>query len=176
VSNKSGQAYAFMAITPILPGREAELRILLEGFTQQTSPFASLKHTHFGRWVILSGWNDNAQPRQDTLGSEYLIFTSNLDAPLERYLDALCRLPVAGEIWQHCVGCPKPAEGTALKAYLLHNQIDIGFFVAAYDELSVEEVQSKLVLRERLSAFAVSSQGLDPASLQSAFNAEFGRA
>jgi hypothetical protein len=162
-----------MAITPILSGQETELRALLESFTEQTSPFASLPHTHFGRWVILSNWNDEAQPRQDTLTSEYLIFTSNFDAPLDEYLDALCRLPVADQIWRHCIGTPKPAEGAPLKAYLLHNQIDIGFFVAAYNTLSVEEVKASLALRDRLSAFAISSQGLDPRSLQSAFHAEF---
>lgn len=162
-----------MAMTPILADREAELRVFLEGFTQQTSPFASLPQTHFGRWVILRGWNDDAQPRKDTLNSEYLIFTSNFDGPRDSYLDALCALATAGEIWRHCVGCPQPAAGDALKAYLLHNQIDIGFFVAAYNKLSIEEVKSNLALREQLSAFAVSSQGLDPASLQSRFNAEF---
>lgn len=174
MSNTSGKAYAFMAMTPILPGEEAQLRTYLEGFTQQTSPFASLSQTHFGRWVILRGWNDESQPRKDTLSSEYLIFTSNFDAPLDGYLDALCGLTTAGEIWRHCVGCPQPAAGTALKTYLLHNQIDVGFFVAAYNKLSIEEVKSHLALRERLSAFAVSSQGLDPASLQSGFTAEFG--
>ena len=174
MSNESGNAYAFMAMTPILPGKQAELAIYLEAFTQETSPFASLPHTHFGRWVILSGWNVESQPRKDALNSEYLIFTSNFDVPCDGYLDALCGLPAAAEIWRHCVGCPQPATGAALKAYLLHNQIDIGFFVAAYNKLSVGQVQSNLALREQISAFAVNSQGLDPDSLQRRFDEEFG--
>ncbi len=178
MSNSSGKAYAFMAITPILPGTAAELKLYLERFTQQTSPFASLPQTHFGRWVILQQWNDTGQPHKDTLDSEYLIFTSNFDGSTDGspdvYLDALCQLPQAGQIWSHCVGCPDPPAGAPLKAYLLHNQIDIGFFVAAYNDLSVAEVNSKLALQAQLRAFAVSSQGLDPVSLQSGFNAEFG--
>jgi len=175
VSNQAGQAYAFMAITPILEGEEKKLRAYLDGFTQETSPFAGLPATHFARWVILPDWvDDPSQPRQDHLGSEYLIFTSNFDGPLGSYLDELCRRPEAQEIWSHCVGAPKPATGHLLKAYLLHNHIDTGFFVAAYPDASVEKVRASLALRERLSAFAVRSQGMDPATLQSAFNAEFG--
>jgi hypothetical protein len=174
VSNRSGQAYAFMAMTPILDGHERELREYLERFEQQTSPFAALAQTHFARWVIIRDWvNSRAQPRRDHLGCPYLIFTSNLHGPIDGYLDALCDLRQAQAIWSHCIGCPQPATGAALKAYLLHNQIDTGFFVAAYPDASVEQVRASLALRERLIAFVVSSQGMDPPTLQSEFNARF---
>ncbi|MHB8243298.1 MAG: hypothetical protein ACYDHN_15085 [Solirubrobacteraceae bacterium] len=176
MSNQAGQAYAFMAITPILSGREAQLRAYLEAFTQATSPFARLTQTHFARWVILSDWvDDSSQPHKDHLDSEYLIFTSNLDGPLEPYLDELCGLPEAEAVWSHCAGSPTPAAGAPLKAYLLHNQIDIGFFVAAYDNASVAKVTASLALREQLISFAVRSQGMDPPTLQSAFRTEFTR-
>jgi hypothetical protein len=174
VSNQAGQAYAFMAMTPILEGREQELRELLQGFTHETSPFAALAQTHFARWVIIRDWvNSRAQPRQDHLGCPYLIFTSNLHGPIDAYLDALCARPEAATIWGHCAGCPQPAAGEPLKAYLLHNQIDTGFFVAAYPKASVEEVRASLALREQLIAFAVSSQGMDAEALKSAFDAAF---
>lgn len=163
-----------MAMTPILAGEEAGLRTYLESFTQLSSPFASLPQTHFGRWVILPDWVDSAQPQKDSLRSQYLIFTSNFDAPLEGYLDELCSLREAGEIWRRCAGCPEPAGGERLKAYLLHNQIDIGFFVAAYKDHTVAEVKDALALRERLMSFAVCVQGLDASALQSEFSAEFG--
>lgn len=174
MSNQAGQAYAFMAMTPVLEDQEQALRELLQGFTQATSPFAALPQTHFARWVIIRDWvNSGAQPRQDHLSCPYLIFTSNLHGPIDAYLDALCARPEAAAIWGHCAGCPQPAAGEPLKAYLLHNQIDTGFFVAAYPKASVEEVQASLALRDQLITFAVSSQGMDAEALQSAFNAAF---
>jgi hypothetical protein len=174
VSNNSGQAYAFMAMTPILDGHERELRDHLEGFDRQTSPFAALPQTHFARWVIIRDWvNNRAQPRRDHLGCPYLIFTSNLHGPIDGYLDALCDLKQAQAIWSHCIGCPQPATGAGLKAYLLHNQVDTGFFVAAYPDASVEQVRASLALRGQVIAFVASSQGMDPPTLQSEFNARF---
>ena len=174
MSNQAGQAYAFMAMTPVLKDQENELRELLQGFTQQTSPFAALPQTHFARWVIIRDWvNSRAQPRQDHLGCPYLIFTSNLHGSIDDYLDALCARPEAAAIWSHCAGCPQPVTDQALKAYLLHNQIDTGFFVAAYPTASVAEVKASLALREQLIKFAVSSQGMNAKALQSAFKAAF---
>jgi hypothetical protein len=174
VSNRSGQAYAFMAMTPVIEDHERELREYLEALDQRTSPFAVLAQTHFGRWVIIRDWvNSRAQPKRDHLGCPYLIFTSNLHGSIEEYLDALCELEQAQAIWSHCIGCPTPARGKALKAYLLHNQLDTGFFVAAYPDASVVKVQSDLALRERLIAFVTSSQGMDPQALKDAFDREF---
>jgi len=165
-----------MAITPIVAGKEDELRVYLDGLSQHKSPFALLPRTHFARWVILDDWNeDKSQPTKDHPLSSYLIFTSNFDGKLSSYLDELCdKLATqAGETWGRCVGCPDHAAGAALKAYLMHNKINTGFFVAAYPHLRVSDVWRALDTRATLIDFAVSSQGLNPADLQSAFKAEF---
>ncbi len=102
MSNTSGQATAFMALTPISPGAEPALRSYLEALPQDASPLARLAGTHFARWVILPDWvNDPGQSRQDHLGGPYLIFTSNFDGPLDPYLDELCAklAAEAREIW-----------------------------------------------------------------------------
>jgi hypothetical protein len=176
VSNRAGQATAFMAITPIIAGKENELRAYLDGLSHDESPFALLPRTHFARWMILDDWNETkSQPKKDHLLSRYLIFTSNFDGKLSSYLDELCDklAPRAGEIWGRCVGCPDHAAGAALKAYLLHNKINTGFFVAAYPHLRVSDVRRAVDARARLIDFAISSQGLNPADLQRAFKAEF---
>jgi hypothetical protein len=176
VSNRSGQATAFMALTPIRAGEEAPLRSYLESLPQDGSPLARLGGTHFARWVILDDWvNDQSQPREDHLESKYLIFTSNFDGPLEPYLDELCvKLAVqAREIWGRCIGCPPDATGPQLKAYLLHNQIDTGFFVAAYPHATVPQVKAALAAREQLIAFAVRTQGMGADDLWRAFGDEF---
>jgi len=176
MSNTSGQATAFMALTPIRPGEEEALRTFLDALPQPTSPLTRLPGTHFARWVILDDWvNDPSQGRGDHLASRYLIFTSNFDGPLDPYLDELCvRLaPEAKEIWGRCVGCPPDATGPQLKAYLLHNKIDTGFFVAAYPHATVAQVKAALAGREQLIAFAVRAQGMRAEDLRSAFVEEF---
>ena len=176
MSNTSGQATAFMALTPIQPGSEVELRSYIEGLPRGDSPLARLAGTHFARWVIVRDWvNDPSQPREDHLASPYLIFTSNFDGPLDPYLEELCvkLAPEAREIWGRCVGCPADATGPQLKAYLLHNKIDTGFFVAAYPNSTVAQVKAALAKREQLIAFAVRAQGMGPDELWRAFREEF---
>jgi hypothetical protein len=176
VSDTSGQATAFMALTPIQPGSESELRAYLEALPRDASPLARVAGTHFARWVILNDWvNDPSQPREDHLGGPYLIFTSNFDGPLDPYLDELCMklAPEAKEIWGWCVGCPPDAAGPQLKAYLLQNKIDTGFFVAAYPRATVPQVKAALAAREQLIAFAVRAQEMSAEDLQRAFLEEF---
>ena len=176
MSNTSGQATAFMAMTPIRPGAEGELRSYIEALPRTGGPLARLAGTHFARWVILGDWvNDPSQPREDHLQSQYLIFTSNFDGPVDPYLDELCvKLePEAREIWGRCVGCPPDATGPQLKAYLLHNRVDTGFFVAAYPHATVAQVKAALAAREQLIAFAVRAQEMGPEDLRRAFVEEF---
>ena len=177
-SNENGQAYAFMAMTPIVHGEEAALRSYVEAIPREGGPFAKLPRTHFARFVILEGFhNEDAQPKDEHLRSQYLVFTSNFDGPLDTYLDELCdRLATdADEIWGRCYGCPRPAAGPALKRYLLHNQLDTGLFFAAYGEATVQKVKAGLEQRERMIRFATSSQALPADELQAAFEAEFAR-
>ena len=174
-SNESGQAYAFMAMTPIVEGQEPALRSYLEGLEQDSSPFGNLPRTHLARWVILEGFVEE-DGHADPLKSQYLIFTTNFDGDLGSYLDELCdRLAgEAAEIWGRCYGCPEPAEGEALKRYLLHNQQDTGLFFAAYGDATVERVKRTLDQRERLIDFATVTQGAAPDALQRRFHEEFG--
>jgi hypothetical protein len=177
-SNVSGQAYALTVITPIERGREDELRAYLESFRDSglPSPFSRLPRTHFGRWVIVPDYVTEHGQQPDKLASQQLVFTSNFDGDRDSYLDELCAelAAEAEEIWGRCAGCPRPAAGEALKRYLLHNQIDTGFFVAAYGTATVQEVQAAVAQRSRLIDFAVAAQGLAPGDLQTRFAAEFG--
>jgi hypothetical protein len=175
VSNVSGQAYALTVLTPILPGQEGALRAYLEGLSQAASPLARLPRVHFGRWVILDQFHrEAAQPKADTLSSCYLLFTTCSDGSRDAHLDELCRelAPEAAQIWGRCAGCPDPAEGAALKRYLVHNQIDTGVFVAAYPHATVQDVLRCVDLRERMIDLAVRTQGMDPGDLKAAVLAE----
>jgi hypothetical protein len=175
MSNTAGQAYAFLAMTPIVAGEEGALRDYIEGL-ERTRPFERLARTHFARLVILAGWvNDPSQPKKDHLRSRYLIFSTTFDGPRDSYLDALCKqlAPEAKQLWGRCLGCPKSARGAPLKRYLLHNQIDIGFFVAAYPNTPVDEVQAVLARRKQVADFAIRTQGLGASALRDAYRKEF---
>ena len=181
VGNQTGQAYAFMAMTPIKPGEEDALAEYLHGFRDhgRPSPLAKLPRTHMGRFVIVPDfYNDKTwrQRKEEHLDLRYLIFTSNLDGDIETYLDELCEklAPEAAEIWGRCVGCPDDPKGQPLKHYLKHNQINTGIFFAAYQDATVARVKHCLHQRERMIEFAVASQALAPAALQQAFLHEFG--
>lgn len=179
-TNVSGQAYGFLALTPIKEGEVESLRAYLEAMpTSGDSPLARSGRTHMARFVIVTDFNNKPsykQRKEEHLAIPWLAFSSNADGGLDGYLDELCDALAgeAGEIWGRCVGCPDPARGAALKAYLKHNQIDCGFFYAAYGAAKVGEVRAALAQRDRLMAFATRSQGMAPADLQRAFVAEFG--
>jgi hypothetical protein len=181
IGNKTGQAYAFMAMTPIKPGEEGPLAAYLHAFHDRgrPSPLAKLPRTHLARFVIVPDfYNDKTwkQRKEEHLDLRYLIFTSNLDGDIETYLDELCEklAPEAAEIWGRCVGCPDDPKGQPLKHYLKHNQINTGIFYAAYQDATVPRVKHCLYERERMIEFAVASQGLEPEALQQAFLQEFG--
>ena len=173
--NRSGQAYALTVLTPVTAGHEERLRSHLEALPQEASPLARLPRTHFARWVIMVEFVvEPGQRHEDRLHCPYLLFTSNFDGPLGTYLDDLSERmgEQALQIWAHCAGCPEDVAG--LRAYLLHNQIDTGIFVAAYPHATVPRVRRALEMRRRTIAFAVRSQGLPPAELREAFVEEFG--
>ena len=177
--NVSGQAYGFQAFTPVRPGEEAALRAYLTGLDSGDSPFARLTRVHMARFVVVDDFVHDplwGQEPEEHLDLSYLSFTANSDGDRDDLLDELCErlAPEAGEIWGRCVGCPDPAGGPALKAYLLHNQVECGFFYAAYGGASLGRVREALASRDRLIAFAVRSQGLTPVELQRAFLDELG--
>jgi hypothetical protein len=179
-ANVSGQAYAFMAMTPVKPGEEEALATYLRGLRGRgPSPLAKLPRTHLARFVIVNDFHNDPswkQRKEEHLDLPYLIFTSNFDGDLDSYLDELCEqlASEAKEIWGRCIGCPERAQGAELKAYLTHNQIDTGIFFAAYGHAPVPTVKRVLRQRERMIAFVCPAQGLEPEELRRRFLDEFG--
>ena len=175
--NQSGQAYGFLSMTPIKPGEEEALKEYIEGwYARGERPFDQVPRTHMARFVIVNDFNNKPhykQRKEEHLAVPSLCFSSNFDGDLDSYLDGLIKGMASHipEIWGRCAGCPEDPKG--LKAYLKHNQIDCGFFYAAYGQASVGKVKQSLDQRERLMAFATANQGKDPAELQQAFIKEF---
>ncbi len=165
-----------MILTPIRPEREKELSDYLRGLSATGSPLVSVSATHFARWVIVGDFQQGkGQLKPDTLQCRYLLFTSNLDGQVDDYLNDVVQFMAepAAAIWSCCIGCPNPASGAALKAYLTHNMIDTGFFYSAYPEATVADVKRSLDVRNRLVQLILATQGRPNEEIRSRFLAEF---
>jgi hypothetical protein len=177
--NIAGRTYSLMIWTPIQPGREDDLRAHLEGLDKDDSPLAKVPRTHVARWIVVPDMPvAPGTDLRDPLGTQFLLFTSNVDGDVDSYLRELVALipDEAAQIWGHCIGCPQPAEGAALKAYLHRNQVDSGVAFAAYGNASVAQVRQALDTRARLIDFVVRAQGMKPNQRRKAFLEEFGSA
>jgi hypothetical protein len=177
--NIAGRTYSLMIWTPIRPGREADLRAYLEGLDKDDSPLARVPRTHMARWIVIPDMPvAPGTDLHDPLGTQFLLFTSNFDGDVDSYLRELVELipDEAAQVWGHCIGCPQPAEGAALKAYLHRNQVDSGVVFAAYGDASVAQVKRALDKRARLIDFAVRAQEMQSGERRAAFLQEFGGA
>jgi hypothetical protein len=174
-NNISGQASSFLSMTAIQPDEVEALREYLHGFRDRKDrPFDRVPGTHMARFVIVENFNCKPAYKQrhpETIACASLCFSSNLDGSIEDYLDVLCDAlqPEAQEIWGRCCGSPAKCEGTALKEYLRRNQINSGFFYAAYPNATVDDVKRVLAQRDQLMAFATNNQGAPAEQLQQAF-------
>ena len=176
--NVLGQAYFFLAMTPIIAGHEIALRAHLRALPlQDGSPLAKVPRTHFGRWVIMPQPAFEGAPMHPApFKSQYLFFSASFDGDLPSYLDDLCTLipDEADAIWGHCAGYPGSKDRTAFGRYLTHNQINTEVPFSAYPQATVQRVRESLELRDRILKFAVDTQGVDPAELQRRWQETFG--
>jgi len=172
--NNIGQAYTYLALTAILPGRSQELHEVVEAFPLASeSPFARVGQVHFARWVIVPQLVEVGPPPKvpDRLNNEYLMFSADVDGELEPLLEALrTEIPeVMDAVYSHCVAYPGTADRDGFQRYFRHNQIETTFPFSAYPDATVSEVREALELRRRLIDLAVRAQELDPAGLQEAY-------
>jgi hypothetical protein len=173
----SGQARALTLLVPIEPARATDLASTLDTLgTGDDSPLARVRGTHFARWVVLDQLVYQGPPqKRDSWKAPRLLFTSNFDGPLDRYLEALrTGLGADGDrIFGCCSGYPGSADARAWSSWLTARSVPSSLFFAAYGSETVDEVRTNLELRARLIAFALEAQGLEPARLQARFKEVF---
>ena len=172
--NVSGQAYALTVLTPILDGHAQLLVEQLDALGDgDASPLARVPGTHIARWVVLDDlkFQGAGQRHRDRLQAARLLFSSNFDGDLDRYLDGL-RTGMAAEadaIWGHCRGYPGHEDAAAFAAYMRAHQLEAALFFAAYGDQTVDEVHANVAQRRRLIEFALDAQKLDAADLKARF-------
>ena len=174
--NVSGQAYALTVLTPILDGHATELTAHLDALPEgEASPLARVPGTHLGRWVVIDDvkYLGHGQRRRDKLKSSRLLFTSNFDGDLDRYLrlleDGLG--DDADAVWGHCRGYP--GRGADFAPWLKAHQLEAALFFAAYGGMTVEQVHENLDRRRRLLGLTLEGQRLPPSDLKARFMEAF---
>jgi hypothetical protein len=136
------------------------------------SPFAQLSDTYLARLVVVDDVVFVGHPAcEEHLNSRYLVFESNFDGDLDRYLRRMAR--ETGEfvnaIWQHCVSFPGTQDLNRFVDYMKRCQLETTFFFADVNDQSVESTLNALRTQAALSAFIERHQGYNAAELQSAF-------
>jgi hypothetical protein len=177
--DRSGQALALTVLAPITAGRESALADVLNDLAPlEGSPLARVPGTHFARFVVIDApVYEGAPQKRDSWKASRLLFTSNFDAPLERYLDGLrTGLDADGDaIFGHCAGYPGHADAQAWTAWMLAHRVKSSLFFGAYGDQAVQTVRDNVATRARVIAFALEAQGLAPAELQARFREVFPR-
>jgi hypothetical protein len=175
--NRVDGVYALTVFTPIVPGREDELRAHLDALpVGADSPLARLDQLHLSRIQIFDALVDQGPPhRRESLKRHHLLFTSTVDGDLDPYLDAICERigAEADGWWGHCVGYPGTADRAAFGRWIRAHKVDTGLLAVANPGATVQDVRESLALRERVVDFAAGAQGLDAATLRERFLATF---
>lgn len=162
---------AITLIAPVAAGRIDALRSALDGLDAgPASPLARISGLHVGRFTII----DHLEPAPGKPApppGPFLLFAADIDPP-----EAAAFASIAthcGEILHHCEACPEPGDGRAFDQWIKNHRVRDGFTVMPYASRPLSDVRRALDLRERLGAFAIASQGLDPGALQEMFLDDF---
>lgn len=138
------------ALTPIIPGRRAQLQQVLATLRERIAsggptPLEEIGTVHFARWVVVPDDQDGGQ----------LLFTSNFDGPWDDYIEDFAAQAATSfdAIYSNCVGWPERGarEVDAFKAYIREHEISADVYYRAYPMATVQQVKAALRLKDALN-------------------------
>lgn len=180
MSNVAGKAYGINVLTPMNPGRASFGGLLRFAATvlfgasggrktwanrvifmaaralpTTLSGLLGLSIIHFARWVIIERdqWPDLGQGPQK-LQHDYMMFCSNFNGTWDQYIDAFSDgIPDGLDLfWYSSRHYPHSIPITPFKSYIVHNQIDTGYYYNATPGSSQREIKAALRVRRALLA------------------------
>ena len=111
------------------------------------------------------------QPKEE-LNYDYLFFLSTFNGPWGPYIDAFADVlyePLdAVWFWSH--GYPFARPVSRLKAYIVHNQVELDHAYSAYPGASVRDVRDGLELYKQLTDFTKNTKDLDADQFDREYN------
>lgn len=152
-------------LVPVAPAEAATVRARVAALDERSpSPLAAVPGVHLGRVCVIG-----ELPMLDGLGDApvpLLFVAVDSDAP-ERAVVAALGVELA-DLWPACEGFPA-STGDRFERWLGAHRVRDGFSVRPYPRATVGDVRAGLELRDRLAAFAVRADGLEPAGLRRVF-------
>jgi hypothetical protein len=177
--DKSGQSYAFAAVTPIISGatqgviHAAELRSVLARLNElKASPFTRVSGTHFARWNVIDDMPQLGFPTDiDHLQSKYLLLEADFDGDRDDWISALVTaMPdVINALYRHCVAYPGVDSLADFRNYLVKCQLHTTLDFAPYGTQSLDTVLRALDTQRKFVGFMHATQGRSPLELRAAF-------
>jgi hypothetical protein len=177
--DRTGQSYAFAALTPIISGstqgviHAAELRSVLARLNElKTSPFTRVPGTHFARWNVIDDMPQLGFPTEiDHLQSKYLMLEADFDGDRDTWIDAFTTaMPdVINALYRHCEGYPGVNSLADFRAYLLKCQLHTTLAFAPYATVARPSVLRALDAQRKFVGFMHATQGKSPLELHTAF-------
>jgi len=138
------------ALTPITPGRRAQLQQVLAMLRERIAsggptPLDEIGTVHFARWVVLPDDQDGGQ----------LLFTSNFDGPWDDYIEDFAAQSAESfdAIYSNCEGWPERGarDVDAFKAYVRKHEFPADVYYRAYPMATVPQVKAGLKLKDALN-------------------------
>ncbi|MBV8885693.1 MAG: hypothetical protein JO235_17085 [Chroococcidiopsidaceae cyanobacterium CP_BM_RX_35] len=145
-------------ITKIKPDSMDNLKQLLGMMSEDVElnniiPFVKFSQVHFARFVIL----EESRDLDNKVIQPSLVFSSEIDAPLEGYFNDLVDAIGEGldQIYSHCEGYPIPGERTRQSrlAYLHTHRVEIQAFYVNTVGRTVQQVHREAKLRDQIEDF-----------------------
>lgn len=145
-------------IAEIKLGKMDDLKRLLEIISEDVESnkiisFVKFNQVHFARFVIL----EEARDLDNKIIQPSLVFSSEIDAPLERYFNDLVDLAGDGldQIYSHCENYPSLGERTRQNrlAYLHTHQVEVQAFYINTIGRTVPQICQEAKLREQIENF-----------------------
>ena len=177
--DRSGQSYAFAAVTPIISGatqgviHAAELRSVLARMSDlRVSPFSHIPGTHFARWNVIDDMPQLGLPSAiDHLQSKYLLLEADFDGDRDLWIETLVTaIPeVIDAIYRHCVAYPGVDGLADFRNYLLKCQLHTTLDFAPFGTVPLENVLRALDTQRKFVGFMHATQGRSALELRAAF-------
>jgi hypothetical protein len=162
--DRLGQLTGLNVAAPVRAGADADLLAAIAQVpADAASPFTRLGTVHFARWVLL-----HDKPRA---GVTTLWFSATFDGTLDRFVSGLARQMPAelDHVFQFCIEWPGARDRDALERWIRARKVGVSYFLAAYPNATLGQIERALARRRALVDLAVEAPHMQPAALHDAF-------
>ncbi len=183
MSNIAGKAYAMNVLTPSKPRLTWVNRLLFmvsRGQPAQLKGLLGLSIIHFARWVFVrpQDWPVfDPKIERPEIKNDYMLFCSNFNGTWDQYIDAFSDgIPNGLNLfWWSATKYPLSIPITAFKKYIVHNQIDTGYYYNATPGSAQRDIKAALRVREAVLELESLHATQDPQEFAASYRAALGR-